>query len=131
MFQKMIQILELLFFDFMKCKLAIKNELQQLTNEGEKLFPKNMSPYNLSKYKIKDNISSLIPYLNKDFKLNELILPLIKFQILILLIALIPLELIPFFNGFNKNVSQPSPKTKQWTWQRPIKIIRHNALKII
>ena len=35
------------------------DELQQLTNEGEKLFPKNMSPYNLSKYKIKNHLSHI------------------------------------------------------------------------
>jgi hypothetical protein len=46
------------------------------------------------------------------------------------LIALIPSELIAFYKS-NKDILQPPPTKRQWKWQRPIKIIRHNALKII
>jgi hypothetical protein len=55
-------------FDFMKCKSTVKNGLPWLINEDKKLPPKNMSSYTLGRCKIKDNLLSLIPYLDKDFK---------------------------------------------------------------
>jgi hypothetical protein len=51
-----------------------------------------------------------------------------KFQVFIKLIALIPPELITFYES-NKDVLQPPLRTSQWTWWRPI-IIRYNVLKI-
>jgi predicted nucleic acid-binding Zn ribbon protein len=47
----------------------------------------------------------------KTSRLNGLILLLMKFQILDIIIALIPLKLINFYES-NKDVPQPPPKTR-------------------
>jgi hypothetical protein len=114
----------------MKCKLTIKNRLQWLTNEDKNLPLSDMSSHNLLWYKIKVNLSLPTPYLDKNFKTQWANIAVSEISNFDELIALIPPKFITFYES-TKDVSHSPPRTRQWTWQRPTKITRYNALNFL
>jgi hypothetical protein len=109
-------------FDFMKCKSVFKNGVGWLINEDKKLPSRNMSTHNLSRYKIKDNLSSFIPSLDKDFKTQWANISINEILYFDKLITLIPSKLLAIYEC-NKDVPQPPLRIRKWTWLRPINII--------